>query len=132
MEEAFRHTATTQPNYPTLQITRFLSGHVIKSDLELQVDNRNFIVFPVQVLAFRYLGFCFNFSTLPSLERVTARIYCEYTTPGEVQEAEAALRRAVDVHPNHPTIEMERYNENEMDEPCSDLEEQKPDHDATT
>ncbi|CAN6372111.1 unnamed protein product [Urochloa humidicola] len=124
MEEAFRHAATTQPNYPTLQITRFLSGHMIKYDLEQQVDNRNFIVFPVQVLAFRDIGFCFNLTNFPSLERVTAHIKCEHATHGEVQDAEAALRRAVDVHPNHPAIEMGRYNEDEMEEPCSDLEEQ--------
>ncbi|CAN6372112.1 unnamed protein product [Urochloa humidicola] len=119
MEEAFKDAATTQPNYPTLQITRFLSGHMIKSDIELQVDNRNFIVFPVKVLAFRDIEFCFNFANLPSPTRVTARIYCEYATTVEVLEAEAALRRAVDFHPNHPSIQMELYNEDEMEELCS-------------
>ncbi|CAN6372076.1 unnamed protein product [Urochloa humidicola] len=124
MEEAFRQTARTHPNYPTLQITWHYIDRMIKSDQEVQVDNRKFIVFPVQVLAFRDIGFCFNFTNLPLLERITARIYCEYATPVEVLEAEAALRRAMDVHPNHPTIEMERYNEDEMEKSCSDQDEQ--------
>ncbi|CAN6372127.1 unnamed protein product [Urochloa humidicola] len=121
IEEAFRHTARTHPNYPTLQITKLSNQPLIKS---LQVDNIKFIVFCVQVLAFRDIGFCFNFSNLPLLERITARIYCDYATAVEVHEAEAALTHAVDVHPNHPIIEMEWYNEDEMEEWCIDLDEQ--------
>lgn len=40
---------------------------------------------------------------------------CEYATPDLVEQAEAALKHAFDVHLNHPTLEMQRYGEDVMD-----------------
>ena len=48
-------------------------------------------------------------STLPRF-----RIDCRGASVAEVEEREAALRRVVDVHPNHPTLEVTRYEEEEM------------------
>ncbi|CAO2141786.1 unnamed protein product [Urochloa humidicola] len=130
MEEAFSYTARSQPDYPTVQITRVAYKEISIFDRGLQMDEREFLDFPVQVLALRDIGFGFNFKNLPFLEHIIARIYCEYATAVEVLKAEEALRHAMDVHPNHPTIEIERYNEDEMDKSCSTLDEQ-PNHVAT-
>lgn len=86
------------------------------------MNKAKFIDSPVQVVSFRDIGFSFDFMNFPSLERVNASIFCEYATPKEVQEAEASLRRAVDVHPNRPGIKIERYNEHQMDVSCGDQE----------
>ena len=40
----------------------------------------------------------------------------------EVEEVEAALRRAADVHPNRPTLEMRRFGEKEMVSTTQDQE----------
>jgi len=64
---------------------------------------------------FRETSVRFDFTKLASLEKVTAHIYCLYATPREVSRVEAALRRAVDVHPNNVILEMERFGEEEMD-----------------
>jgi len=63
------------------------------------------------------MGYAFDFtnlSDLPSLEQVLAHTNCEDATPGEVEVAIVALRHAVDVHPNHPTLQVERYSEDKM------------------
>jgi hypothetical protein len=43
---------------------------------------------------------------LPSLEKVKLAINCAGASPAEAHEAEAALRKATEVHPNRPTLEM--------------------------
>ncbi|CAO2145219.1 unnamed protein product [Urochloa humidicola] len=49
-----------------------------------------------------------------SLQCVTLRVYCQGASAAEVEQVEAALRRAADVHPNRPTLEVERYEEELM------------------
>ena len=49
-----------------------------------------------------------------SLQDVRVSIDCHGASAAEVEEREAALRHAVDVHPNHPTPEVTRYGEEEM------------------
>jgi hypothetical protein len=50
---------------------------------------------------------------LLSLEQVTIKIDCSGATAAEVQEVEAVVTRAVENHPNRPTIKMNRvYEEN--------------------
>ncbi|CAL4898904.1 unnamed protein product [Urochloa decumbens] len=48
---------------------------------------------------------------LLSLEKVDVSVYCTDATAAEVQEVEAVVTRAVEKHPNHPTIQMERISE---------------------
>ncbi|CAL4891880.1 unnamed protein product [Urochloa decumbens] len=45
---------------------------------------------------------------LLSLEQVAVEVDCSGATAVEVQEVEAVVTRAVENHPNHPTIQMER------------------------
>jgi hypothetical protein len=50
---------------------------------------------------------------LLSLEQVIVRVNCSRATAAEVQELEAMVTRAVESHPNRPTIKMDRvYEEN--------------------
>jgi len=77
---------------------------------------------------FRETSVRFDFTKLASLEKVTAHIYCLYATPREVSRVEAALRRAVDVHPNNVILEMTRFGEEEMDVPFTGEEEEVHGH----
>ena len=50
---------------------------------------------------------------LLSLEKVTVTVDCLGATAAEVQEVEAMVTRAMENHPNHPTMKMDRvYEEN--------------------
>ncbi|CAN6226858.1 unnamed protein product [Urochloa humidicola] len=49
-----------------------------------------------------------------SLQYGRVSINCEGASAAEVEQVEAALRRAADVHPNRPTLEVERYEEDLM------------------
>ncbi|CAL5090046.1 unnamed protein product [Urochloa decumbens] len=51
---------------------------------------------------------------LTSLQRVTAEILCYLCSLTEVEEVEAELRHAVDIHPNRPTLEINRRNKDKM------------------
>lgn len=68
--------------------------------------------FDVHVRELNDMGYAFEFTNLrdlPWLMQVLAHINCEDATPGEVEVAVTGLRHAVDAHPNHPTLQMERY-----------------------
>ncbi|RLM58010.1 hypothetical protein C2845_PM18G12920 [Panicum miliaceum] len=41
-----------------------------------------------------------------SLHNIRVTIHCDGASAAEVEELEAVLRRAVDIHPNHPTLEV--------------------------
>ncbi|TVU20181.1 hypothetical protein EJB05_36380 [Eragrostis curvula] len=60
----------------------------------------------------------FNFEcglgNLPSLRVVKVRLWCEFAHPDEVEEAEAALRHATDVHPNRPVFQLTKSGEAKM------------------
>ncbi|CAN6362574.1 unnamed protein product [Urochloa humidicola] len=51
---------------------------------------------------------------LTALRKVTVRIGCQGASVSEVEEAEAALRHAAEVHPNHVTLELIRHFEDQM------------------
>jgi len=51
---------------------------------------------------------------LTALQKVTIRIGCQDASAAEVEEAEAMLRHALTVHPNHPTLELIRHFEDKM------------------
>jgi len=60
---------------------------------------------------------------LLSLEKVTVTVDCSGATAAEVQEVEAMVTRAVENHPNRPTIKVDRAGEENMlsDEKSEDL-----------
>uniref|UniRef100_A0ACD6A743 Uncharacterized protein n=1 Tax=Avena sativa TaxID=4498 RepID=A0ACD6A743_AVESA len=69
------------------------------------------VSFTVYVRPLKDSNFDFDFSSLgnlPLLEKATAHVICTGATAREVEEAEAALRRAVQVHPNRPFLLLER------------------------
>ncbi|CAL4985277.1 unnamed protein product [Urochloa decumbens] len=51
---------------------------------------------------------------LKALQKVTVRIGCQGASVSEVEEAEAALRHAAEVHPNHVILEPIRHFEDQM------------------
>ena len=51
---------------------------------------------------------------LLSLEKVTVIVDCSGATAAEVQEVEAMVTRAVENHPNRPTIKVDRAYEQNM------------------
>ena len=61
-------------------------------------------------------GYCgsIGLEYLTALKKVTVRIGCQGASVVEVEEAEAALRHAVRIHPNHPTLELIRHFEDKM------------------
>jgi hypothetical protein len=81
------------------------------------MDSYRVVDFQVHVFNLNIMCYAFDFTMLeelPSLEKVIARINCMTATLVEVEEAEEALKRAVAAHPMNPTLEMERYNEDQM------------------
>ncbi|TVU23886.1 hypothetical protein EJB05_26272, partial [Eragrostis curvula] len=65
---------------------------------------------------------------LTSLQKVKVRLDCSGASATEVEEAEAALRKATEVHPNRPTLEVEKLgqpNEPEEDDKSSEKDGQK-------
>ncbi|TVU23774.1 hypothetical protein EJB05_26156, partial [Eragrostis curvula] len=56
----------------------------------------------------------FSLDNLLSLEQVTVKIDCFNATAIEVEEVEALVRCVVEDHPNHPTIKVDRINEEHM------------------
>lgn len=51
---------------------------------------------------------------LTSLHKVIVGIQCQGASAAEVQKVEAQLRYDIDVHPNHPTLEMYRRSQDKM------------------
>ncbi|KAJ1274205.1 hypothetical protein BS78_05G045000 [Paspalum vaginatum] len=56
----------------------------------------------------------FGLHNLLSLEQVTMVVDCWGATAAEVQEVEDVVSRAVEGHPNRPTVKMDRANEEKM------------------
>uniref|UniRef100_A0ACD5WD11 Uncharacterized protein n=1 Tax=Avena sativa TaxID=4498 RepID=A0ACD5WD11_AVESA len=72
------------------------------------------VCFEVYVRSLKDSNFDFDFSSLgnlPLLEKATVDVVCTGATVREVEEAEAAVRRAVQVHPNRPFLVLERMGE---------------------
>ena len=59
---------------------------------------------------------------LPSLRWVTANIDCHGARAADVEKMEAAVRQAIDNHPNHPTLDLDMSGDPRMiKEPASPL-----------
>ncbi|VAI26927.1 unnamed protein product [Triticum turgidum subsp. durum] len=56
-------------------------------------------------------GFGLMPGNMPCLQHVTYELNCQHSTADEVEEAEIAMRYMAQIHPNHPTLEIERINE---------------------
>uniref|UniRef100_A0ACD5WJM2 Uncharacterized protein n=1 Tax=Avena sativa TaxID=4498 RepID=A0ACD5WJM2_AVESA len=56
-------------------------------------------------------NFYFGLENLPLLQRVPVKIDCYCTEPGEVEAAEAALQKGVDMNPNKPMLNILKYGE---------------------
>jgi len=56
-------------------------------------------------------NFDFSLENLPSLKRVIVHINCYYAELGEVQDAEASIKKALDLNPNKPTLELEKHGD---------------------
>lgn len=81
------------------------------------VDCRDDIEYHVHVRELYDIGYGFDFSSLgnfPLLEKVIAHINCEGARCLEVEEAETAMRHAVEAHPNQPILQMERHDVEKM------------------
>jgi disease resistance protein RPM1 len=59
-------------------------------------------------------GFDIGLDNLASLKHVTVRVDCEGARTKEVEDVEAKVRDAIDMHPNHPTLELSRDYEELM------------------
>ncbi|KAL6654408.1 hypothetical protein ACP70R_007873 [Stipagrostis hirtigluma subsp. patula] len=53
--------------------------------------------------------FDFGLRNLSSLQQVTVQSNCQAASPQQVEEAERALKNAVDIHPNCPSLEFRRF-----------------------
>ncbi|CAO2150184.1 unnamed protein product [Urochloa humidicola] len=60
------------------------------------------------------ISFDFGLENLSSLQSLTVGVDCADASPEEVEEAEAAIRHAVDIHPNHPSLSVVRSYEDKM------------------
>lgn len=94
-----------------------LSSSSVRIDEPTTMPTLEYLQFMVHVhfLKDANLGFDKLVSeNLPSLQRVKAIINCSDARLTEVEEAEEALTDAANVHPNHPTLKLMRYNEHRM------------------
>ncbi|XP_021317581.1 uncharacterized protein LOC8068739 [Sorghum bicolor] len=71
------------------------------------------VTFRVRERKDAYGDFDFGLENL-SVKHVIARIRCTGSTVCEVEDADLALRKAIDLNPNHPKLEVIRYYEDEM------------------
>lgn len=115
-EAMLEHAAIVHPNHPIFQTTRPFGKYImLLPDQEPSSTNPKVDRCDVNLrkndgdhLDFRWL--LMN----PRVEKFCVSINCENASLEEVEEAEAAARYAVDVHPNCPTLELVRYGEDKM------------------
>uniref|UniRef100_K3ZDG9 AAA+ ATPase domain-containing protein n=1 Tax=Setaria italica TaxID=4555 RepID=K3ZDG9_SETIT len=62
------------------------------------------------------IGFEFSFVHLANLEHLRATIDCYMASRSRVEAAEAAIRNTASIHSGHPTLQIERYREYEMED----------------
>ncbi|KAJ1257143.1 hypothetical protein BS78_K193600 [Paspalum vaginatum] len=74
------------------------------------------ITFGITVFEFKdaNISFDLGLENLASLQSVTVGIHCTDACSAEVDEAEDAIRRAIDIHPNHPKLLVKRDDEDKM------------------
>uniref|UniRef100_A0A0E0EIG5 NB-ARC domain-containing protein n=1 Tax=Oryza meridionalis TaxID=40149 RepID=A0A0E0EIG5_9ORYZ len=115
-EAMLAQVAIVHPNRPIFQTTRPFGKYImLLPDQEPSSTNPKVDRCDVNLrkndgdhLDFRWL--LMN----PRIEKFCVSINCENASLKEVEEAEAAARYAVDVHPNCPTLELVRYGEDKM------------------
>jgi len=81
------------------------------------MDFRDVIDYHVHVRELNDIGYALDFTSLgnfPILEKVNASINCEDAMADEVERVEAAMRDAVEAHPNHPVLQVERHGTEKM------------------
>ncbi|OEL29455.1 hypothetical protein BAE44_0009526 [Dichanthelium oligosanthes] len=76
--------------------------------LKLQTLNLDF---HVRHTMDQFGDFDFSLENLSSLERVIVHMNCYYAEIGEVQDAEASIRKALDLNPSKPTLELQKQAE---------------------
>ncbi|VAI52357.1 unnamed protein product [Triticum turgidum subsp. durum] len=83
----------------------------------------------VQVRALKDAGtdldFIGSLRNLPSLWRVGAQIDCDGANASDIEKVKAAVRQAMDIHPNRPTLHLSTYGRPQTDEEESDSEQTK-------
>ncbi|KAF7081787.1 hypothetical protein CFC21_085692 [Triticum aestivum] len=71
------------------------------------------------------LDFIGSLGDLPSVRRVDAQIGCNGASASDIEKVKAAVRQAIDTHPNRPTLHLDAYGLPQTDEEKSDLEQTK-------
>ncbi|XP_062182086.1 disease resistance protein RGA5-like [Phragmites australis] len=74
------------------------------------------VIFRVRERKDAYGDFDLGLEKLVSIKQVIARIRCTRSRVCEVEDADSAMRKATDMNPNHPKLEVIRYYEDEMTE----------------
>lgn len=70
--------------------------------------------FKINVVDSEDINFDVGLGNLASIEEVTIDLLCEDAVEWEVEEVENVLRHVADIHPKHPTLEMNRSDEDKM------------------
>ncbi|CAN6363427.1 unnamed protein product [Urochloa humidicola] len=70
----------------------------------------------------KYRPSCFSLEYFASVQNVSVQINCVGASAAAVEEVEAVLRHAADVHPNRPKLEVKRIYEDEMVSAAEDQE----------
>ncbi|CAO2141789.1 unnamed protein product [Urochloa humidicola] len=115
-----RNTSCKHPNRPHLEVKRFHEDKMITSDEDqswAMMDFRDVIEYHIHVRELTDLGSTLDFTSLgnfPILEKVGASINCEDATADEVDRVQAAMQDAVEAHPNHPVLQVERHSIDKM------------------
>ncbi|XP_025827037.1 putative disease resistance RPP13-like protein 3 isoform X2 [Panicum hallii] len=119
-EKVLRNTAFKHPKWPYLEVEKFGKDKMITSVEDqswAMMDFRDVIDYHVHVRELNDIGSALDFTSLgnfPILEKVNASINCEDATADEVERVEAAMRDAVEAHPNHPVLQVERHGAEKM------------------
>ncbi|TVU23771.1 hypothetical protein EJB05_26152 [Eragrostis curvula] len=122
VEAVVSRAVEDHPNHPTINVYRLQEEDMC--DVENVKVKRS-----IGVLLWKDesdANFIRLLSPYPRLQEAVFSIYCEGASMCEVEKVEAALTRAAEVHPNHPTIEFIRENTEKMlsssDHPDTELD----------
>lgn len=72
------------------------------------------VTFGVRETKDTYGNFDLGLENLPSLKQVNVRILCADSRVCEVEDADAAMRMATNMNPNHPSVDLSRHHEDKM------------------
>ncbi|XP_044410338.1 uncharacterized protein [Triticum aestivum] len=129
VKAAVRQAIDTHPNHPTLHLSAYgrpQTDDEEESDSEQtkqefllgSMESLECIDIRVRVLNVASTGFDFigSLGNLPSLKRVGAYIDCNGANASDIEKVNAALRQAIDTHPNRPTLDLHPYGLSQTDE----------------